>query len=316
MRGKHHGGDDGLALCRFPVAELLLPGGSGAGPMLAHLREHGWAVLQDTAQGVELSTDVAAACAAFFGEEDEAKKRHTQPCPGKIGKLHMWGAGYSRQRVREQFHVVVVSGRNRQTLSSFNAALLAVVPLLSVAMTRSVTPTIHVLSGIPLPPTSQGAEEQCGWGERHELRELVNRHTQHLSHVCRMCVDAVGRGVLRQCEDLEAEHGDPSVVDIFQYFNVLREGRPEGNMGSHFDPGLLTLKPVSPVPGLDVLDAGSGRWIDLEAVATPMQDLLIFSGETLEALTEGEFKATSHRVHTEGHERLSIVYEMRSHHTA
>ena len=97
---------------RFPVAALL-PGGEGPGPLLAHLREHGWAVLRDTEAGAALAADVSAACSAFFGEDDDAKKRHAQSCPGKIGKLHMWGAGYSRQRVREQFHIVVVRRRPR-----------------------------------------------------------------------------------------------------------------------------------------------------------------------------------------------------------
>jgi isopenicillin N synthase-like dioxygenase len=161
---------------------------------------------------------------------------------------------------------------------------------------------------------SQGAEEQCGWGERQKLRELVGQQTQHLSQICRRCAAELDGDVLRQCEELEAEHRDPSVVDIFRYFNVMREGRSEGNMGSHYDPGLFTLKPVSKVPGLDVLDRETGEWVDVEAVATPGQDLLLFCGETLEMLTEGEFKATSHRVHTEGQERFSMVYEMRSHH--
>ena len=106
----------------------------------------------------------------------------------------------------------------------------------------------------------------------------MSQQTRHLAQVCRLCVAAVGREALQQCEELEAEHGDPSVMDIFRYFNVLQEGRPEGNMGSHFDPGLFTLKPVSRVPGLDVLDAANGRWINVEAAATPGQDLLMFSG--------------------------------------
>ena len=62
-----------------------------------------------------------------------------------------------------------------------------------------------------------------------------------------------------------------------------------------------------------------GTWTNVEnsvteASKTPGRQLLMFCGETLQLLTDGEFKATSHRVHTESAERLSIVYEMRTHH--
>ena len=142
----------------------------------------------------------------------------------------------------------------------------------------------------------------------------MSRVTEHLSRICRRCIEQVSADILEQCEKLNADHGDPSVMDIFRYYNILQAGRPEGNMGSHFDPGLLTLKPVSKVPGLDVLDRVTGEWVDAESIATPGKCLLLFVGETLELLTEGNFKACSHRVHTETHHRLSVVYEMRSHH--
>ena len=38
--------------------------------------------------------------------------------------------------------------------------------------------------------------------------------------------------------------------------------------------------------------------------------------QTLEMLTNEDFKAASHRVHSEGQKRFSMVYEMRSHHVA
>ena len=85
-------------------------------------------------------------------------------------------------------------------------------------------------------------------------------------------------------------------------------------MGAHFNPGLLTLKAVSHVAGLDVLDHESGTWLNVESAANPTEDLLIFTGETLELVTEGEYKACSHRGHSEGEARVSVVYEMRSHH--
>jgi hypothetical protein len=93
---------------RFLVEDLLLPCSSGAAPLLDHLRVHGWAVLRDTAPGVDLFVAVEESWRAFFSEEDGAKKRHKQSCPGKIGRLHMWSTGYSKQKVREQFHIVVV----------------------------------------------------------------------------------------------------------------------------------------------------------------------------------------------------------------
>ena len=97
--------------------------------LITHLRDHGWALLEDSKEGLELSTAVTEQFEDFFSQEAEQKKPHKQSCPGKIGKLHMWrwsdfnaksltrpfhtvslrSVGYSKQRVREQFHIVVVS---------------------------------------------------------------------------------------------------------------------------------------------------------------------------------------------------------------
>lgn len=75
------------------------------------------------------------------------------------------------------------------------------------------------------------------------------------------------------------EFGDPSVLDLFWYFNQHQRQGDEGNMGDHLgeiarakshygcpDPGFVTIKACSDVAGLQVFDVAAEEWIDVEEV--------------------------------------------------
>jgi isopenicillin N synthase-like dioxygenase len=84
-------------------------------------------------------------------------------------------------------------------------------------------------------------------------------------------------------------------------------------MSEHFDPGLLTITRTSEIPGLEVWDASIGQWVALEAEAAP-NEVLIFAGEQLHALSGGLIPAVRHRVvgsRVAGAERCSVVFELR-----
>ena len=130
------------------------------------------------------------------------------------------------------------------------------------------------------------------------------------------------------------------------------DGDGGGGMGAHFDPGLLTVKPVSAVPGLEVWCAAEKRWVRAEetsgqaagltagpktgrartengaiearsgaffgtcseepGTAGHSPMLLVLAGEALETLTGGHIPAAKHRVRLGAQQRLSLVYEARS----
>ena len=106
-------------------------------------------------------------------------------------------------------------------------------------------------------------------------------------------------------------------------------------MGEHLDPGLFTLKPLSAVPGLEVFDHSLDAWVSVArevavAAATAAansnsnkkknstnssgaaQPLIIFGGETLQAMSEGRFRAALHRVALASEPRDAVIYELRS----
>lgn len=94
--------------------------------------------------------------------------------------------------------------------------------------------------------------------------------------------------------------------------------------GEHVDPGLLTVVPVSAIPGLAVRRHDTGLWEPVEdglwrsadrersCAADPPAACVVIGGWALQRLTEGRFLATVHRVDNCGHQRrLSCVYELR-----
>ena len=95
----------------------------------------------------------------------------------------------------------------------------------------------------------------------------------------------------------------PSQLRVIHYpFDPHAEPDQQG-IGAHTDYEFFTLLHGT-APGLEVMN-GEGRWID----CPPIPDAFVVNiGDMLEAWTNGEFVATSHRVRKVGEERYSFPF--------
>merc|ERR1719265_3080915 len=88
------------------------------------------------------------------------------------------------------------------------------------------------------------------------------------------------------------EFGDSSVCDAF-YYPGFSDRRGEEAMGSHLDPGWLTVKQGSRDHGLEVWHRGCNEWQNIEdpdfysSEAAPEDAIVLFAGERLQEWTEG-----------------------------
>eukprot|EP01119_Soliformovum_irregulare_P023477 TRINITY_DN8196_c0_g1_i2.p1 TRINITY_DN8196_c0_g1~~TRINITY_DN8196_c0_g1_i2.p1 ORF type:complete len:175 (-),score=35.49 TRINITY_DN8196_c0_g1_i2:26-550(-) len=81
---------------------------------------------------------------------------------------------------------------------------------------------------------------------------------------------------------------------------------------THTDTGILTLIICADVPGLQVWDIQSNRWIEVEKVFNPHTDMFVIMGRKMQFFSAQEssiFKATTHRVALPlNTERTSLLY--------
>ena len=192
------------------------------------------------------------------------------------------GVGYLSTSVREWFHVAAdpaTLDHTRWPCKSFQEAMLQL---------------LHVLEGT------------CS----EILRALADQSEVVARHIAAVAAD-------------KERWGDPSVLDIFHYAHDLNDRRHHDGasdarryaMGSHTDPGLLTITPCSTIPALELQDYSSGEWVDAESPdisgfsgTQGNHGLLVFAGDALE---DCGCIAVAHRVRRTKEERLSLVYEMR-----
>ncbi len=92
-----------------------------------------------------------------------------------------------------------------------------------------------------------------------------------------------------------------SLLRLIHYFP--RDGKQEKQeevFEDHTDFGLLTIVPVSRVPGLQLWKQDAQEWMAVEEIyrqdETEGMKLVVFCGETLQHATNGYFKAARHRV--------------------
>lgn len=106
----------------------------------------------------------------------------------------------------------------------------------------------------------------------------------------------------------------------------MRRAAAGEKLAEHTDPGILTVKRVSEVPGVKVFDrsapgcegegnfARQGAWVDIESLAST-DDILVWAGDQLGAAAKNDgcrVRAVDHRVDTPiSVERSSFVYELR-----
>ena len=80
-------------------------------------------------------------------------------------------------------------------------------------------------------------------------------------------------------------------------------------VGEHADVSLVVVEPVSRVPGLEVFDIHTKRWVCVESVCVPGKELVVFVGRALSSKTG--LPALKHRVVKSGKARLSFLFEQK-----
>jgi len=80
-------------------------------------------------------------------------------------------------------------------------------------------------------------------------------------------------------------------------------------VGEHADVSLVVVEPVARVPGLEVFDTYTKRWVCVESVCVPGKELVVFVGRALSSKTG--LPALKHRVVKTGRARLSFLFEQK-----
>lgn len=273
---QHHG--------ERPTAHSLqrLLEGSGDGALRADLEQRSFAVLRaDDEAALETLHRAERALLEFFGRDEASKQRCT-------GRSELGGAcGYNRWPQRQQWHGRSIEGRQREpwvSAASLEEALEDAERLLR----RTTMRCLEALAG------SAGTAAGVGG----------------LGRLLAACAAAGGGGGMAS---------DPSVTDGFLYgatSALERTGASplEERMGTHTDPGVLTIKRVSDVAGVE-LQLHDGTWLPVEALAAP-DDLIVWAADQLQAAASGDgsrVRALPHRVAvTPGKQRLSLLFELRA----
>jgi len=69
--------------------------------------------------------------------------------------------------------------------------------------------------------------------------------------------------------------------------------------------------PCSATPGLEIYDRKEHCWKSVERGINPYQNLIVFTGNATDVLSNNYFIGAVHRVVKEQNPRLSLVYEWR-----
>ncbi len=83
------------------------------------------------------------------------------------------------------------------------------------------------------------------------------------------------------------------------------------NVAEHRDPSLMVIEPCCGVPGLEIQDHQSKKWIPVENVCQEGTDLVLFCGREIESATGGSVSATTHRVRQGSQKRVCFIFEQK-----
>jgi len=123
------------------------------------------------------------------------------------------------------------------------------------------------------------------------LRELANC-CEHLNHVL--------------CDNNDQLKVIDNMLRVYRYKESY--DRPDGDIGAHYDMGLLTIIPKSSSPGLKIQPPGSKKWCSIEDYLAH-DEVLLFGGMTLARLSG--IPALLHGIFTDGKFRLSAPFFQR-----
>ena len=94
--------------------------------------------------------------------------------------------------------------------------------------------------------------------------------------------------------------------------NNEMERSEEIALGAHFDLGLVSLIPISPTPGLFLMERDTKEWISIEENFSKFSHFVILCGAQLQRQTCNFFTATIHAVIRSNRKRLSMVLQQRA----
>lgn len=255
------------------------------------LRACGWCMLPLTAEQCDIIETANCCAAEFFALTLAAKRSHRHAAgpdnpgmrlsPREARMVATAGVGYLSTPAREWFHLATdpaALAKTRWPSKAFQQAMLHLLRLLESTCTAV-------------------------------LRALGEQSAIAGPHIAAIAAD-------------KQRWGDPSVMDLFHYTDMqgcsrAAEAPGQYAMGSHTDPGLLTITPCSAVAALELQDNTTGNWVDAENPEVSgvrgtrgSHRLLLFAGDALEDCAVG-CVAVAHRVRRTAEKRLSLVYEMR-----
>lgn len=155
-------------------------------------------------------------------------------------------------------------------------------------------------------PGAEGLFPMAGanlWPDVSEFREAVAAYYAAVSDLARRMFSGFALALGLPADHFEKHlTAPPSQLRLIHYPFDAEASDAEG-IGAHTDYECFTILHCS-APGLEVLNA-AGDWIDVP----PVEGALVVNiGDMLEAWTNGEFVATSHRVRKVAEERFSFPY--------
>jgi isopenicillin N synthase-like dioxygenase len=121
-------------------------------------------------------------------------------------------------------------------------------------------------------------------------------------------------GMLKMVYNSENHSANGAVGSNFAMFRYQDDEKKYSSVQkcmAHQDSGFLTLLPKSTFPGIEILNKSNSFWWSLEDFLEE-DDILVYSGRTLEKVTGGVIPATIHRVvRFPGQERFSMPFELK-----
>jgi len=137
-----------------------------------------------------------------------------------------------------------------------------------------------------------------------------------------LCLEEICKSANVPFRELMDKYGDPSpmpmdafstsVFNVYHYFNT-ESSADSCNCIPHVDPGLVTVLAKATTPGLELQHPITETWTIIENY---IQDnhIILLPGETLQRLTDNQFKGNLHRVGKASRDRINLTYEMRPKH--
>ncbi|WP_299663541.1 2-oxoglutarate and iron-dependent oxygenase domain-containing protein [uncultured Ruegeria sp.] len=136
------------------------------------------------------------------------------------------------------------------------------------------------------------------------FRETIQAYYSDACAVAMRVLRAIAVAIGREAKCFDAAFDTPMALLRGNFYPQRPDwaGENDFGIGAHTDYGCLTLLATDGTPGLEVR-MPSGDW---QAVNAAPGQFIINFGEMLEIWTEGEVKATEHRVKGSSDERISV----------